>query len=218
MTQEEGAGALLDLVVLVADKSMHLVMDALLTRRESLGIRDVAHEVYVHPGHDPGVYRRAHEFLRAYSRDFGFALVMFDREGCGSTDDADTLSNRVQTQLDASGWGSRSVVIVPDPELEVWVWSDSPEIAEPLAWESREALVSFLEDRGLWQPGTPKPARPKEALEEALRESRTPRSASIYRKLAERVGIERCTDQWFARLKECLREWFPPSSEGGPLG
>ena len=54
-----------------------------------------------------------------------------------------------------------------------------------------------------------KPVRPKEAAEAALRKVRRPRSSNIYRKLAEVVSLQLCTDPAFLKLKSILQNWFP---------
>jgi hypothetical protein len=61
----------------------------------------------------------------------------------------------------------------------------------------------------LLEVGAAKPARPKEAVQLALKTVRTPRSSSIYLELARSVSTDRCTDPAFLKLKRCLREWFP---------
>lgn len=35
-------------------------------------------------------------------------------------------------------------------------------------------------------------------------------AASLYRRLAERVSVRRCTDRAFQELRSTLRRWFPP--------
>ena len=61
------SGDLLDLVVLVADADTEATIRALLdTRTESLGIRALNYEIVRHPRRDPGVFREAPDFLRAY--------------------------------------------------------------------------------------------------------------------------------------------------------
>lgn len=66
----------------------------------------------------------------------------------------------------------------------------------------------WLESLGFWRASTPKPSRPKEAMEAVLRRNRKPRSSSIYRGLAEKVSFQRCTDRAFVKLADCLRRWF----------
>ena len=80
-------------------------------------------------------------------------------------------------------------------------------------WKNRHpSLRRWLISQGYLQEGTTKPERPKEALEAALRTVRKPRSASLYRQLAERVSLRRCNDPSFSELKRVLTAWFPAGS------
>ncbi|NJL28558.1 MAG: hypothetical protein HC897_12045 [Thermoanaerobaculia bacterium] len=98
-----------------------------------------------------------------------------------------------------------------DPELEAWLWSDSPHVDSVLGWKDRNpTLRAWLAEQGFLVEGAAKPSQPKEAVEKALRVVRKPRSSALYRQLAERVSFERCTDPAFARFKDVLRGWFGP--------
>src|SRR4029077_8753446 len=114
-------------------------------------------------------------------------------------------------RLGEAGWGDRAAAIVISPELENWVWSDSPHIDRALGWGGSEVpLKDWLGERGSRNAEAIKPARPKEAVELALRIAYKPRSSSIYFELAQSVSTDRCTDPAFLKLRRCLREWFPP--------
>ena len=204
-----------DLIVLVADVHAEWMLKTLLNdRRKALGLRDIDFEVIRHPRRDPGVFKEAPEFLRPYLRSCRYALVVFDREGSGREElDADGLARELQKRLDRGGWKGRAAVIVLDPELEAWVWSNSPEVSRVLGVSPerlRALLQPFLgEARG-------KPDRPKEALQAVLRHSGRPLSSSIFRQLAERVSLDRCRDPAFRRLRTKLQEWFSPQGGQGP--
>jgi hypothetical protein len=201
---------MLDLVVLTADKNTQLGLRALLAQPAKLGIAEIRVEVIAHPRRDPAVLREAHQFLRVYLSRARYALVVFDREGCGDTASRTELEARVQANLHANGWSSRSGVVVIDPELEAWVWSDSPHLPTVLGWKDGQAeLRRFLSTRDLdWRPGR-NPARPKEALEAALEGARRARSSSLYEDLAQLVSFERCQDPGFLKLRSTLSGWFP---------
>lgn len=200
-----------DLVLLVADQNMKAATEGLLSRRESLAIRELTFDLYVHPDRDPGCLRKSAEFLKPFHTTHHHALIMFDRHGCGQEQQAAAeLQRRVETALMQSGWQKRAAAVVLDPELEAWVWSDSPEVDEVLGWgHGGGALHSWLVSRGYWERGRPKPAKPKDAMEQALREVRRPRSSAYFRELARRVGLQRCRDQSFQRFRRLMREWFP---------
>ncbi len=200
-----------DLVVLVADKKMEVALRHLLQRHQALGIRAIAVDVFRHPRHDPGVFLEAGNFLSVLSDQYERALVAFDREGCGQEETpADELARRVQEQLDARGWLGRSGVIVLDPELEIWVWSDSPHVAQVLGLKA----AAFRELRAkATAPGRVKPDHPKELMARTLRRSRVPWSSALYAALAKNVSFVRCTDPAFLRLRQLLSGWFPPQCD-----
>lgn len=200
-----------DLVLLVADKQMAETVRGILSRPRALGIRTISFTVYAHPNKDPGCRREAHRFLRPFQDDFRRGLVLFDRQGCGAPEDApaEDVETRVEKKLRRAGWEDRARCVVIDPELEVWVWSDSPEVGECLGWPSREPRVQdWLRSTGRWPDDASKPPHPKEALEHALETVRQPRSSALFRDLAESVSFGRCTDPSFQRFHKRLQEWF----------
>jgi hypothetical protein len=199
-----------DLVVLVADASMKAAIEGLLSRPADLGILQFSHQVIVHPNRDPGCRLQGHELLRTMQRTFRFALLMFDLDGSGAVGlDRAEVEAEAESKLFASGWKDRSAVIVIAPELEIWVWADSPWVDRVLGWQGRQpALRPWLMSEGMAFNEMGKPADPKAAMEKALRLARKPRSSSLYRELAENVNIERCLDPAFLKLKATLRNWF----------
>ena len=199
-----------DLVVLVADADMREAMGSLIRRHKSFRIREISHQVYVHPGRDPGCLRRASEFLRPFSNRFLHALVLFDLEGCGREQAGRAgLENEVEQELHRDGWQERARAIVINPELEAWLWSPSPHVARTLGWtETKPALRPWLSEEGYWREEAPKPDRPKEAMLATLREVRKPRSASVFAALGRKVGVSRCSDPAFGKLVATLRDWF----------
>lgn len=199
-----------DLVVLTADKNMKFAMEGLLSRPQALAVRPLSPVYYIHPERDPGCLLHSDAFLRPFVRRFSHAIVMFDREGCGQeTRTRADLERHVESELSRSGWGDRAAVIVIDPELEDWVFSDSTEVDAAMGWKGKNpTLRIWLETQRYLKVGGIKPARPKEAMEAALRHVRMPRSSSIYGDLGRQVGFGRCTDSAFHKLKATLREWF----------
>jgi len=202
-----------DLVLLVPDKNIEATMNGVLGRPQAVPMRRITWNVFVHPEKDPGCLLRGSEFLRPLRRQFRYALVVFDRQGSGREDlSRGRLQSTVHEDLRASGWGDCCAVVCLDPELENWVWSDSPEVAAALGWTGGHPdLRPWLEAQGLWVAERQKPYDPKRAMERVLWEVRKPRSSSIYTRLAERVGFDRCTDRAFLHLRRTLRGWFPPA-------
>jgi len=139
---------------------------------------------------------------------------MLDREGCGRDDRSrETLESEIELRLAGSGWHDRAAAIVIDPELEVWVWSDSPEVAAILGWTGHQpTLAQWLDQQGHCALGQGKPQKAKLALDDALRLSGKRRSSAIFRQLAERVSLRRCTDPALLKFKTLLQTWFAPDS------
>lgn len=205
-----------DLIVLVADNDMANTMEGLLTRHHSLAIRSITTRVMRHPERDPGCAIRGVDFLSRYSDQYHHGLLVFDHEGSGKEKiDRMDLQETLNAELAQSSWGTRARTIVISPELESWIWSDSPEVDAVLRWNSQAvSLRHWLINEDWVQENCPKPKRPKEAFLAALRETRTPRSAALYSQLAKRVSLRRCQDPAFMELRALLQAWF--SSGGVP--
>ncbi len=205
-------GLTLDLVVLVADADAEWTVRTLIGERyRALGIRPgIRFEVVRHPQRDSGVYLHSHDFLRGYLRRAKHAIVMLDREGSGREQlSAEEMELDIESRLARNGWDQESAVaIVLDPELEVWVWSPSPHVAEVIGIE-RVALQEILDRTPTDRRG--KPERPKETLQKALRRSGRPFSARIFQELAGKVSLQ-SNERSFDKLKSTLQKWFPETS------
>jgi hypothetical protein len=198
----------LGLIALVADSHQQGILRVLLGQRGgALGTGVITHRVERHPRRDPGVYREAGPWLRSYQRDFRYAIVLLDSEWTGSPG-PETIEEKIQVDLDRSGWVGRSRVIVIAPELESWAWCEGPQVTRVLgcSW----ARIRQLGRQWAWWPeGHAKPTRPKELLEGVLRQTGRKPSVALYRELASEVALDRCQDPAFCRLRDTLREWFP---------
>jgi len=71
-------------------------------------------------------------------------------------------------------------------------------------------LRDWLAETGHWPPDTPKPPRPKEAMEAALRQVRKPRSWAIYLELAQAVSLQGHSEPAFRRFTDALQRRFIP--------
>lgn len=203
-----------DLICLVADKDMEQLITGLLSRTRSLETDVFEVDIFIHPQRDPGCVNEAQSFLRPFLQQYAYALVLFDHQGSGRESVApDALEHDLEQRLAANGWDDRARVIVLRPELEIWMWSNSPHVDRILGWAERSpALREWLRTKGLLEPEAIKPRDPKEAMEQALREVHKPRSAALYRQIAERVSFKGCIDPSFNRLRSILQAWFPPES------
>jgi hypothetical protein len=202
----------LDLILLVPGKDEREALEGLLEcRRPSLGIRDIRYELLVASMRDPGCFQSADALLRPFHHRATHALVLFDHYGSGQEDrPVPEVEAEVRSRLAGAGWGDRADALVLSPELETWVWSASRHVDQELGWEGRNpALRDWLRNQGYWPDAHLKPQEPKRALKAALREVRKPQSPRMFRRLAERVSLDRCQDSAFRKLLTLLRQWFP---------
>ncbi len=202
-----------DLVVLVADKNMEFSIKGVLERPEALGIFQISVEIFTHPGRDPGCLNKGDDFLRPFVNKYRYALIMLDRQGCGREKQSrEMLEEEIEERLSKSGWNDRAAAIVIDPELEAWLWSDSPEVDSALGWKGKSpSLRTWLKEKEFFKGDSPKPSPPKNAVEEALKKVLKPRSSFIYYQVAKSVSLKRCEDPAFLKLKEKLTQWFKSS-------
>jgi hypothetical protein len=202
-----------DLIVLTADYPAKFALNELLQRSQAFGIKPISSDIYVHPEHDPGVLRRSHDFLRFAYKQYCHALVVMDRDGCGSKSDTRVLlEERIEQQLADHGWQGRCAAVVIDPELENWVWSDSPHVEEILGWTGRTPpLREWLQAQGFLKDSGGKPFPPKDAMRAVLRVTRLPPSSAIFAELARTVSFQRCNDAAFLKLSKTLKDWFATS-------
>jgi hypothetical protein len=201
-----------DLLILVADLDQENAIRGILARHHSLGISEMAPErfdVRRHPYRDSGCRAGAERFLQIFADQYRFALVVFDRAGCGDDRAAEAIEREMEDRLRRTGWPGRSGAVVIDPELEAWVWSDSPHVDQELGWSGRQPPLRqwLVERRFARRPGH-KPENPKKAMQEAMREARKPGTSGIFLNLAKTVGLSRCQDRAFLKLKQLLRQWF----------
>ncbi len=199
-----------DLAILVADRDMEQAVRRVILRKESLGIRHVDFEIFTHNLHDNGCRTASLEVLRPLADKYRYTLVLFDHEGSGAeSSPVDEVEALVQAELDANSWSGRARVIAIDPELEIWMWSTSPEVDQVMGWSGREpALRPWLASKGFTFQPNGKPQRPKEAWQKALREVRKQPSPALFAQIADKVSLTRCTDRSFVRLRATLQEWF----------
>ena len=194
---------------------MEHALKGLLSRPQALGIRAIETDIYIHPRHDPGCAAQGVEFISNFSSQYRYGLLLFDHEGSGKESTSRlALQESLNESFARSAWGERARAIVLAPELEVWIWGDSPHVDEVAGWRGRQpGLRRWLVEQDYLQEGDIKPKRPKEAFEAALREAQKPRSASLYLQIAKKVSLRRCKDTAFIELKSILNDWFPPESE-----
>lgn len=205
-----------DLFVVVADLDAENVLRTLLTeRRQALGVSfefDPDQDLLRYNKRDPGCYRDAAAILRSALTTHRHALLCFDWHGSGAeSKQPDQIQDEIEADLVKNGWEPGAVaVVVFAPELEAWLWSDSPHVAETLGWRGdREALSAFLLEREFLDKKASKLAQPKEAMSAALHRKRKPLSAALFKELAARVALRSCADPAFRKFTRVLQTWFP---------
>lgn len=208
------AGTRKDLVVLVADRDMEATLEGLLGRHQALAIRPIAFDVFRHPGHDSGCRVQGVSFLRTFCAQYERAILIFDREGSGRDNDAPVdVEIEIDADLRRNGWDDRATTIVLDPELEIWVWSDSPHVDRICGWDNRiPSFRDWLVDEKFLDAADAKPLHPKEAFRHALRKVQKQPSSALFKKMAEKVSFKNCSDRGFLKLLNTLQTWFPALS------
>ncbi|MCS6835757.1 MAG: hypothetical protein NZ750_07050 [Anaerolineae bacterium] len=199
-----------DLVVVCADLDAEQALKTMLSNNLKLGTAPFSFSLYRHQG-DSNCRNSAHDFLKPFVDQYRFALVVFDHHGSGDERVApDEVRRQVLENLSRAGWQGRCEAIVIAPELEAWVWSESPNVAQVMGWESTPKLRRWLQEQSLWPEQVAKPSDPKSAYEKALRQAKKARSARIFAQLAEHVSYKGCQDASFNLLLDTLKGWFPP--------
>jgi hypothetical protein len=209
-------GEVLDLIALVPGRDEQATLEGILSRPRALGIRQVSYAIDRHTGRDPGCRLRAVDHMKSAIGLYRYAIVLFDHEGSGgeAIPPCD-LERQIEDALARSGWQERAACIVIEPELEAWVWSDSPNVDSELGWAGRHpTLHEWLITENLLAANTVKPSDPKAAMERAMRHVRKPISPYVFTRLAETVGLNRCEDRAFLKLRSVLRGWFATESAG----
>lgn len=198
-------------VFLVADETIAAMVRGFLGRdqfHQSLGCGqfdfDQRQDIIVDPNRDSGVYTRGFELLVPYATTHRRAVVILDAEWGKPT--AQQIREKIEQDLRAD-W-EESLVIVLEPEVEVWIWQDNAHVCKALGVADYAALRAELERLQLWKADEPKPFRPKEAVEHTLRLARIPRSSAIYGAIASRASTKHCVDESFGRLRDGLAGWF----------
>ena len=200
-----------DLFVLTADLDIANAVRGLLTRPQSLAIAPPIFNIQRHPQRDGGCRANADAYLRPFRGSYRYALAVFDRHGCGSACPRTKIQEEVEDRLAHNGWPGRAKAIVIDPEIEAWVWSDSPAVPATLGWPRGAQLRGWLEAQGCWPQGCPKPPRPKKAMTMAMEKTRVRRSPRLFSRLAARTSLHRCKDPAFQEFCATLQSWFPAS-------
>ena len=202
-----------DLIILVADLDTENVLLGLLPRLENVcGTRNFSFDIKRHPYRDPGCFSGSTDFLRPFAGQYRHALVVFDREGSGQEKlTREAIEQKVESDLHRNGWSSEQIAVIAiNPEVENWIWMNSPRVSNALNWKDDEPLYDWLKKNAWLTENADKPERPKEAMETVLRKTRKARSASIYNQIAGSASFANCKDEAFLKMISILKNWFIP--------
>ncbi|ROM87185.1 MULTISPECIES: methylation-associated defense system protein MAD4 [Pseudomonas] len=206
-----------DCVFFVADKTMRETFLGFLSREdrnEQLSCGnfsfDPAEDLFFAAGqNDSGLNKRADSLLSAFLHSHKKAVVVLDCDWDGSPGQGAIIQN-ITTQLHESGWALGDIVVIAiEPELEQWIWQDSPVLADELRIAAPDGLKVALGERGLWPQNVAKPPSPKELFIQLRRENNVKLSSSVFKRIAANVPIAACQDSEFLRLVSQLQLWFP---------
>lgn len=199
-----------DLIILVADNDMEQTIRGLLKgRRNDLQIKDIDFEINRHPYRDSGCFSSADEFLRPFINQFDYAMVIFDHHGSGQENRTrSVVEEEVETVLTKNGWADRNCVVTIKPELENWIWVQPSELEPIIGWNFVDIELSEWLNQKVNLTDINKPVDPKEILEDILEMVQKPRSARIYRDVAETATLHNCRDESFLKFRATLQKWF----------
>ncbi len=205
-----------DLVVLAADGTMVAVLRALFRRPldQMFACRAIEVDPQAEILHDAlytdgGVHRYAHKLLAPYVDTHGHCLVVLDQQ-FGGERPAAQVRREIIGNLETFGWRGRAEVVVIDPELEVWLWQDNPNVERAVRHRGPRNLRAQLRDEGAWPEGSPKPTDPKATLQRLIKQNKAGAVVVAYTLIAARVSTRQCRDAAFAHLRGALERWFPP--------
>lgn len=203
------------LVILTADGTMNAVFTAFFNRpgwHQTLGchpfeLRPEQDILYVPGQTDGAIHNRAHEFLRPYLSTHDRALVVLDQQFGGERPAAQVRDDIVE-RMNRNGWSPNNDVVVIDPELEVWLWQDKPQIARAVG-HTGQPLRAMLRESGEWPAHASKPTHPKDTLQQLIRTNRAGAPMAVYTRIVKAVGVKGCDDAAFHHFRDTLRGWFP---------
>jgi len=213
-----------DLLFLVTDGTMEQILLGFFGREQphrSIGCGPIDldlepdSDIIVFAGaNDSGGYKGTADWLRGWSRNYRHVVVMIDAEWDGSPG-ADAIREKIERDIADAGWSEDAgLALVLEPEVDIWLWADSPHVATAMRWPSKQELREALVREGFLGADEAKPKRPKEAAEWALRQRGVRRSRALYKKIASQVSLKGCNDPALLQLVEALRRWFPRERAG----
>ena len=120
------------------------------------------------------------------------------------------VESTIREKLSKAAMDDWAEVVAIEPELENWIWVEPLHLQTVTAWSESTSVNEWLKSTGKWAKGAAKPSDPKAALDDVCQLARVPRSAVIYKYIAAKAGLAKCTDPAFLAMRSILQGWFPP--------
>jgi hypothetical protein len=162
---------------------------------------------------DPQVFGWAHENLRPFLRSHERAVVVLDRQFPGTPPGgAEEIRQTIKRRLVRAGWREdHCEIVVIQPMLEAWLWTDSPHVEAALGHRRPPTLRSKMQQQGLWPEGLDKPPDLKHATATAAAWGGIVCDAALFTTVfASPRSLSGCKEPGFLLLRDTLRRWFPP--------
>ncbi len=206
-----------DLIILAADEQARSMLIPLLERIPAVfGLRSFSADVIVHEKRDPGCYTKGVDKLNGHANEYDNCILIFDHEGCGAEHkkSAMEIEAELEKELENGLWPNRNAVVVIEPELENWVWTDSVHTSDAMGWGTDlEQLQQWLIAQKLLKTNALKPERPKEAMDAAVKHRlRKPISKTTFASIAAKASFKSCTSPSFLKFKDTILRWFTPEN------
>lgn len=119
------------------------------------------------------------------------------------------IEMELERELNNGLWQDCNAVIVIEPELENWVWTNSLHTAKAMGWNDLESLHRWLIERNWLKPDAAKPERPKEAMQAAVEQMRKTTISSVtFQSIAQKASFKSCTSASFQKFQSTITAWF----------
>lgn len=202
------------LVVLVADKDAEVIIRVILSERyHSLGlpklIENEDYKIIKHNGRDPGVFASGSDVIALLRSQFSHALVIIDQEWGGTPGNSIDIKQQLGSKLRPT-WGEQHLVVVPEPEIDAWIWAKNNTHVSASLGADWEQIMSIARAHSWWMPDEPKPSRPKELLDAVVYKVKNQRhhTSGIFAQIAKQISLNNCVDPAFNEMKLWLQEIF----------
>ncbi|MCX7045571.1 MAG: hypothetical protein NTX50_08830 [Candidatus Sumerlaeota bacterium] len=204
-----------DLFVLTADADAQAVMDSVLNRPDSLGIRRITFDIDRHPGRDSGMVQTGSDLVRARKGFYNKALLIWDNHGSGWEKHYSPQESQLQIEKKLADvtWKSHSSAIVIVPELEEWLWHNNASISGYYGIAPLK-LKLWIEEFALMRKKSATEAKlqtPKELFEYIIkRKTKNTISPRDFKHIAAKASLR----DWrrsssFDAIARTLAGWFP---------